>query len=85
MRTFCSYCHSEMFPITYGSKILVCQSRCHGNYIDTEQMGVVADTMRDCHCTHCWYDHIGWRRSNDNRSNCRIVRCGCECYTERNY
>lgn len=38
---------------------------------------------QDCHCGHSYYDHIGWREgSNDPRVSCRIVRCGCECYTE---
>lgn len=38
---------------------------------------------RDCHCGHSWYDHIGWRvGTGDNRVSCRIVRCGCEAYTE---
>ena len=43
------------------------------------------DEQLDCHCGHSWYDHIGWRMQNGeyDRSNCRIVRCGCECYTEK--
>ena len=37
----------------------------------------------DCHCSHSWYDHIGWREgSSDKRVSCRIIGCGCECYTE---
>ena len=37
----------------------------------------------DCHCGHSYYDHIGWREgSNDKRVSCRIIGCGCECYTE---
>ena len=49
-----------------------------------QQLKVAASEEPDCHCGHSYYDHIGWRMVNGeyDRSNCRIVRCGCECYTE---
>ena len=50
-----------------------------------QQLKVAVSEEPDCHCGHAWYDHIGWRMVNSDydRSNCRIVRCGCECYTEK--
>ena len=39
------------------------------------EQGVMPDCVR---CNHSHYDHIGWRRVDDNSTVCRVIGCGCE-------
>lgn len=33
-------------------------------------------------CGHVYYDHVTHRAEGDERTHCRIVRCGCESFSE---
>lgn len=42
------------------------------------------DNQQTCYCGHSRYDHIDWRLNNpEKRTNCRIIQCACESYSER--
>lgn len=52
--------------------------------MDQQYIQAAASEEGDCHCGHSHYDHIGWREgSNDPRVSCRVIGCGCECYTAK--
>lgn len=92
----CPNCGQEMAPRDYGAAVYMC-STCgtsvtvelaggwpSGKKLTCYATGIDPSTAeRDCHCGHSWYDHIGWRRGQNDRSNCRIVQCGCEAYTAK--
>ena len=45
-----------------------------------------ATNEENCKCSHCYYDHIGFRGHLEGearlRTSCRIVSCGCDAYNE---
>ena len=79
----CPECGNKLLPGWSGFGFICASPSC--TYYIPLMMTTAVEEQPDCHCGHSWYDHIGWRMVNGeyDRSNCRIVQCGCECYTEK--
>lgn len=57
----------------------------HRAILERNEANNISDQQSDCNCGHSHYDHIGWREgSTDKRDNCRVIQCGCVCYTAAN-